>query len=29
MITGVVIFCVMIVCGVDWIRYEWAEKRWH
>lgn len=29
MITGIVIFSLMVVCGVDWIRYEWAEKRWH
>lgn len=28
MITGIVIFSLMIVCGVDWIRYAWDERRW-
>ena len=29
MICGLVIFGLMIVCGVDWLRYEWAERRWN
>lgn len=28
MICGIVIFAVMVVCGVDWIKYEWDERRW-
>ena len=29
MITGVVIFAVMIVCGIDWIEYEWNKRWWN
>ena len=29
MITGIVIFCVMVVCGVDWIEYEWNKRWWN
>lgn len=29
MITGIVIFAVMIVCGIDWIEYAWNERWWH
>ena len=29
MIAGIVIFCVMVVCGVDWVQYVINEKGWH
>lgn len=28
MITGIVIFAVMVICGVDWVQYVIDERRW-
>lgn len=29
MITGIVIFAVIVVCGIDWVQYEWNKRWWN